>query len=113
MCARANLLQQVSARGQFVPSSPRALWGTCKQESQSVRNAGLAMMRPPSREDVQTAQSHLVLLKSKMRQRRQQASIEVMADPRLGRPPSGRTPAEKSAPRGVTWITHEFLLNPS
>lgn len=27
-------------------------------------------MRPPSREDVQTAQSHLVLLKSKMRQRR-------------------------------------------
>lgn len=30
----------------------------------------VAMMRPPSREDVRMAQSHLVLLKSKMRQRR-------------------------------------------
>jgi hypothetical protein len=35
------------------------------------------MMRPPSVTDVEAAQSHLVLLKSKMRQRRQQADNRI------------------------------------
>ncbi|CAE7365414.1 unnamed protein product [Symbiodinium sp. CCMP2456] len=50
-----------------------------------------------------------VLLKSKMRQRRQQASLD-MVDPRSGRPPSGRTLADKSASRGVTWVWSLALL---
>ena len=38
---------------------------------------GAFMMRPPSVTDVEAAQSHLVLLKSKMRQRRQQADNRI------------------------------------
>lgn len=45
----------------------------------------IAMMRPPSSEDVRLAQSHLVLLKSKMRQRRLAAAeaTGASADPRM------------------------------
>lgn len=58
----------------------------------------IRMMRPPSREDVQAAQSHLVLLKSKMRQRRQGSD----ADPRVrGQRTSFSRP--QSSLRGVTW----------
>ncbi|CAE7457839.1 zc2hc1a [Symbiodinium pilosum] len=94
-----------SADSELLKAAPRE----SKKAQSSVQYASNAqgaqcwaeMMRPPSREDVQTAQSHLVLLKSKMRQRRQQASVDNLVDPR-GRPPSGRAPAEK-VPRGVTW----------
>ncbi|CAJ1343710.1 unnamed protein product [Effrenium voratum] len=55
-------------------------------------------MRPPSREDVQTAQSHLVLLKSKMRQRRQEPRTEESRFKASERPPRAA-----SSLRGVTW----------
>mmetsp|Transcript_86401 Transcript_86401/g.176320 ORF Transcript_86401/g.176320 Transcript_86401/m.176320 type:complete len:331 (+) Transcript_86401:94-1086(+) len=59
------------------------------------------MMRPPSVTDVEAAQSHLVLLKSKMRQRRQQA-----CDGRDQRQPQRtqyRAPSTSNSLRGVTW----------
>lgn len=75
-------------------------------------------MRPPSREDVQTAQSHLVLLKSKMRQRRSlQAPCSAGSLPerharrfeRMGASAAGASgvaaealPQQQHA-RGVTW----------
>eukprot|EP00441_Pelagodinium_beii_P013463 CAMPEP_0197684852 /NCGR_PEP_ID=MMETSP1338-20131121/100053_1 /TAXON_ID=43686 ORGANISM="Pelagodinium beii, Strain RCC1491" /NCGR_SAMPLE_ID=MMETSP1338 /ASSEMBLY_ACC=CAM_ASM_000754 /LENGTH=87 /DNA_ID=CAMNT_0043266609 /DNA_START=20 /DNA_END=280 /DNA_ORIENTATION=+ len=69
------------------------------------------MMRPPSREDVQTAQSHLVLLKSKMRQRRHQEAPPLSANSYPGQ--RSRAEAFDRAPsagavsgdafRGVTW----------
>lgn len=70
------------------------------------------MLRPPSREDVQTAQSHLVLLKSKMRQRRsfpKQApplSAGLPEEPqrpdRFDRAPSAAAVSSEGF-RGVTW----------
>eukprot|EP00930_Biecheleria_cincta_P008393 TRINITY_DN109822_c0_g1_i1.p1 TRINITY_DN109822_c0_g1~~TRINITY_DN109822_c0_g1_i1.p1 ORF type:complete len:404 (+),score=101.58 TRINITY_DN109822_c0_g1_i1:137-1348(+) len=80
------------------------------------------MMRPPSREDVQTAQSHLVLLKSKMRQRRSHQAPLCSADSlperharrfervgaRAASASNGGVPAEafpqqQQHSRGVTW----------
>jgi len=67
------------------------------------------MLRPPSREDVQTAQSHLVLLKSKMRQRQLQAPPLSAGLPeqhqradRFDRAPSGGAVSSEGF-RGVTW----------
>lgn len=59
-------------------------------------------MRPPSREDVQAAQSHLVLLKSKMRQRRQQA-FDGRAEQRLVQSQQRLHRAPSNSLRGVTW----------
>lgn len=58
------------------------------------------MMRPPSVDDVQAAQSHLVLLKSKMRQRRQQA---FDGRDRQSQRTQYRPPSTSNSLRGVTW----------
>merc|ERR1740121_2641545 len=59
------------------------------------------MMRPPAVEDVRMAQSHLVLLKSKMRQRRAAAARPPFgADAeRLGQEPS--LPSDAADPRAA------------